>query len=133
MPSYRELLRAAKSSIEEVDSRRASELLDADEAPLLVDVRERDEWEQGRIPGAIHIPRGNLESRVESAAPDRAHPIVVYCQSGNRSVFATRTLEELGYENVVSLAGGFVDWKRSGLPTQLPVTLGPEQRARYSR
>ncbi len=85
------------------------------------------------IPGAIHVPRGNLESRIERAAPDRARPIVVYCAAGNRSVFAAKTLEELGYENVVSLAGGYTDWKRNGYPTQLPRTLDAEKRSRYSR
>jgi sulfur-carrier protein adenylyltransferase/sulfurtransferase len=129
MPSYRDLLTQLRGEVDEVDVARARDL----EGALWIDVREADEYEEGYIPGAVHIPRGFLESRIENAAPDRAQPIVAYCQSGNRSLFAAKTLEELGYENVVSLAGGFVDWKRSGLPTQLPVTLGPEQRARYSR
>ena len=93
MPSYRELLQDAKASIEEVDARRAQELLDGDEAPLLVDVRERDEWEQGRIPGAVHVSRGNLESRIEGVAPDRSRPVLLYCAAGNRSAFAAKTLE----------------------------------------
>jgi molybdopterin/thiamine biosynthesis adenylyltransferase/rhodanese-related sulfurtransferase len=129
MPSYRDLLTQLRGEVDEVDVSRARDL----EGALWIDVREADEYEEGYIPGAVHIPRGFLESRIENAAPDRAQAIVAYCQSGNRSLFAAKTLEELGYENVVSLAGGFVDWKRSGLPTQLPVTLGPEQRARYSR
>ena len=133
MPSYRELLQATKASIEEVDARRAAELLAADEAPVLVDVRERGEWEQGRIPGAIHIPRGNLESRIERAAPDRSRPVLLYCEQGNRSAFAARTLTELGYERTLSLSGGYVDWQRSGLPTELPRSLGPERATRYSR
>ncbi len=133
MPSYRELLQQVRAEIEEVDAVRARELLDSDEPPLLVDVREQDEWSEGHLPGAVHVPRGNLESRIERAAPDRAGPIVVYCQAGNRSAFAAKTLEELGYENVVSLAGGFTDWKRNGFPTQLPRTLDPEKRSRYSR
>src|SRR5436305_1269088 len=82
---------------------------------------------------AIRRRRGHLESRIETAAPDRSRPIVGYCQSGNRSVFATKALEELGYENVTSLAGGYTDWKRSGLPTKIDETLKPEQRSRYSR
>src|SRR5512144_13322 len=116
MPSYRELLQAAKASIEEVDARRARELLDADDAPLLVDVRERDEWEQGRIPGAVHVPRGSLESRIENVAPDRSRPVLLYCAVGNRSAFAAQTLTALGYEHAISLAGGYTDWQRSGLP-----------------
>src|SRR5690349_4225283 len=133
MPSYRDLLQAAKASVEEVDPRRAQELLDNDDAPLLVDVRERDEWEQGRIPGAVLVPRGNLESRIENAAPDRSRPVLLYCAAGNRSAFAAKTLTELGYERAISLSGGFEDWKRSGLPTELPRSLGPERTTRYSR
>ena len=98
MSSYRELLQEAKASIEEVDARRAQELLDGEDAPLLVDVRERDEWEQGRIPDAVHVPRGHLESRIEGVAPDRSRPVLLYCSPGNRSAFAAKTLSELGYE-----------------------------------
>jgi molybdopterin/thiamine biosynthesis adenylyltransferase/rhodanese-related sulfurtransferase len=133
MPTYRELLEQIRAGIEEVDAVRARELLDSPAAPLLVDVREQDEWSEGHLPGAIHVPRGNLESRIERAAPDHAQPVILYCQSGNRSVFAAKTLEELGYENVVSLAGGYTDWKRNGFPTQLPRVLDAEKRSRYSR
>src|SRR5436190_622841 len=133
MPSYRELLQQVKAEIGEVDAARAHELLDSAERPLLVDVREQDEWSEGHLPGAIHVSRGNLESRIERAAPDRARPIVLYCQSGARPAFAAKTLEELGYENVVSLSGGFTDWKRNGFPTELPRVLDGEKRSRYSR
>src|SRR5947207_1501602 len=133
MPSYRDLLQQVRAEITEVDSARTRELLDAGDPPLLVDVREPDEWDEGHIPGAVHIPRGYLEQRIEAAAPDRAQQIVLYCAGGSRSAFATKTLEELGYDNVVNLAGGYTDWKRNGFPTQLPQTLGPEQRSRYSR
>ena len=130
MPTYRELLQQVRSEIEEVDAARAQELLGSS---VLVDVREEDEWSEGHIPGAVHVPRGHLESRIERLAPDHAQPVVLYCSAGNRSVFAAKTLEELGYENVASLAGGFTDWKRNGLPTQLPVGLDAEKRSRYSR
>ena len=130
MPSYRELLQQVKSEIEEVTPSQAAARGDE---PVFLDVRERDEWEEGHIPGAVWIPRGNLEGRVEQALPDRERPLVVYCAGGSRSAFATRTLHELGYAHVVNLAGGFTDWKRSGFPTQLPRTLAPEQHARYSR
>jgi sulfur-carrier protein adenylyltransferase/sulfurtransferase len=133
MPSYRELLQQVKAEIEEVDSSGARELLDSAEPPLVVDVHEPDEWMEGRIPGAIHIPRGHLESRIEQAAPDRGQPIVLYCAVGNRSAFAAKTLEELGYENVASLSGGYTDWKRNGFPTELPRSLDAEKRQRYSR
>jgi sulfur-carrier protein adenylyltransferase/sulfurtransferase len=133
MPSYRELLAQLRSEIAEVDVVRARDLLSAADRPLLVDIRELEEWSEGRIPGAVHIPRGNLESRIEQAAPDKTQPIVVYCAAGNRSVFGAKSLEELGYENVVSLAGGYVDWKRSGFDTELPRALDGEKRQRYSR
>jgi sulfur-carrier protein adenylyltransferase/sulfurtransferase len=129
MPGYCDLLAQLRGEIDEIDVTQARERDDA----LFVDVREQDEWDEGHIPGAVHLSRGFLESRIESAAPDKAQPIVVYCQSGNRSLFASKTLEELGYENVVSLAGGYTDWKRSGFPTKIDETLSPDQRARYSR
>jgi sulfur-carrier protein adenylyltransferase/sulfurtransferase len=130
MASYREYLQRVKEEIEEVSVPEAAGLADA---PLFVDIREHDEWDEGHIPGAVHVPRGNLESRIEAAIPERDRAVVLYCASGARSAFAAKTLGELGYANVRSLAGGFVDWKRSGLPVQLPRSLGPEQRSRYSR
>jgi sulfur-carrier protein adenylyltransferase/sulfurtransferase len=133
MPSYRDLLRDVKAEIDEVDAATAREQLESPEPPVFVDVRERDDFDQGRIPGAIHIVRGSLESRIENAVPDRSRPVVLYCGEGNRSAFGAKTLGELGYENVVSLAGGYTDWKRNGFPTDLPRSLSPERRARYSR
>ena len=132
MATYRELLQRVKTEIEEVDASRARERIDSGE-PLVLDVREQDEWDEGHVPGAIHIPRGNLESRIERAEPDRARPIVVYCAAGNRSAFAAKTLEELGYDDVVSLSGGFTDWKRNGFPVELATGLDAAKRARYSR
>ena len=133
MAGYRDLLQQVKSEIDEVDVPSARDLLAGAEPPLLVDVRELDEWTEGRIPGAIHLPRGFLESRIEQAAPDRAQPIILYCAAGNRSAFAAKTLADLGYESVSSLAGGYTDWKRSGLPTELPRSLDAAKRQRYSR
>jgi sulfur-carrier protein adenylyltransferase/sulfurtransferase len=134
MPTYRELLQQVKSEIDEVDASQGRELLErATEPPLFVDVRERDEWAEGFIPGAIHVPRGNLESRIENAEPDRSREIVVYCASGARSAFAAKSLQELGYDHVSSLAGGFTDWKRNGFPIDLPRALDDNKRRRYSR
>ena len=132
MPGYRELLQQVKSEIEEVDASRASELRETD-SPVFVDVRERNEWDEGHVPGAVHVPKSYLESRIEQAVPDRDATVVVYCASGSRSAFAAKTLEELGYENVVSLAGGFTDWKRNGFPFDLPRALDEAKRRRYSR
>jgi sulfur-carrier protein adenylyltransferase/sulfurtransferase len=133
MPNYRELLQQVKSEIDEVDAATTRELLDGPLAPLLVDVREHDEWVEGHIPGAVHIPRGHLESRIEQVAPERERALVIYCAAGNRSAFAAKTLGELGYESVSSLAGGFTDWKRNGGPVQLPEVLDEAKRRRYSR
>ena len=132
MSTYRELLQQVKGEIDEVDATRAREIL-GDDSAALVDVREREEWDEGHIPGAVHVPRGNLESRIENAVPDKSRQVVVYCASGNRSAFAAKTLEELGYEHVVSLAGGFTDWKRNGNPVEISESLDEAKRRRYSR
>ena len=87
---------------------------------VLIDVRELDEYEDGSIEGALHIPRGKLELRIEEAVPNRDADVVLYCAGGNRSALAAKTLAELGYERTISLAGGYTDWQRSGLPTDLP-------------
>src|SRR4051812_12469249 len=133
MPSYRDLLQSVKAEIDEIDAAAAGELLASDDQPAVVDVRELDEWEQGAIPGAVHIPRGFLESQIEQKVPDRDRPVVLYCAGGARSAFAAKSLQELGYANVVSLAGGVTDWKRSGYPVATPRSLDGKQRPRYSR
>jgi molybdopterin/thiamine biosynthesis adenylyltransferase/rhodanese-related sulfurtransferase len=132
MANYRELLQQVRSEISEIDATHARERIESGE-PVVVDVREQDEWDEGHIAGAIHVPRGHLESRIERLAPDTSRPVVVYCSAGNRSAFAAKTLTDLGYEDVVSLAGGFTDWKRNGFPVQLQAGLDAPRRARYSR
>jgi molybdopterin/thiamine biosynthesis adenylyltransferase/rhodanese-related sulfurtransferase len=134
MATYRDLLQQVKGEIDEVDSSQALDSLrDSERGCVIVDVREREEWDEGHLPGAVHVPRGHLESRIESAAPDKSRPVLVYCASGNRSAFAAKTLEELGYDHVVSLAGGFTDWKRNGNPFEIPEALDESKRRRYSR
>jgi molybdopterin/thiamine biosynthesis adenylyltransferase/rhodanese-related sulfurtransferase len=133
MPTYREILAQAKAEIEEVTSIETRERVDSGDVPLLLDVREPDEWQEGHLPGAFHIPRGNLESRIEALVPDKDREIVVYCASGARSAFAAKSMAELGYTNVSSMAGGFTDWKRNGFPFETPKVLSPEQRSRYAR
>ena len=130
MATARELLKKVKAEIREVDGAEAQGRL---EESLVLDVREPDEYEQGAIPGAVHIPRGQLESNVEGKIPDHSMPIIVHCASGFRSAFAAKTLQDLGYENVVNLAGGFNKWKDEGRPWKVPQTLTPEQRNRYHR
>jgi adenylyltransferase/sulfurtransferase len=127
------LLQRVKRTIKEVTIDEAQSALQSDQPPLVVDVRERDEYEEGAIKDAVHVPRGYLELRIENVAPDRSRPIVLYCAGGARSALAARSLEELGYENVSSLAGGFGAWKNAGLPYAVPRMLTDEQRLRYSR
>src|SRR4051795_10374624 len=130
MASYRDLLKAAKSDIREIDPETAEARLNDS---TFLDVREMDEFEQGMIPGSVFIPRGHLESKVENQITDRDRPVVVYCAGGNRSAFAAKTLQELGYTDVVSMAGGFGRWKNEGRPWITPAVLTPEQRNRYHR
>jgi molybdopterin/thiamine biosynthesis adenylyltransferase/rhodanese-related sulfurtransferase len=133
MPSFRELLAQTKAQIREVDTAAAEAMIASTPGVVVLDVREPDEYEQGALPGALHIPRGNLESQIETRVPDRGAPIVVYCAGGVRSAFAAKTLAELGYADVVSMAGGFNKWKNEGRPWQVPRTLTPDQRNRYHR
>jgi molybdopterin/thiamine biosynthesis adenylyltransferase/rhodanese-related sulfurtransferase len=132
MPTYRELLQQTKSEIEELDSSQAQDLL-SQNSLAVVDVREREEWDEGHLPRAVLVPRGHLESRIERVVPDKSQRILVYCAAGNRSAFAAKTLEDMGYENVASLSGGFTDWKRNGLPYEIPQALDADKRRRYSR
>src|ERR1700693_3802112 len=131
-PSGADILRQIKSRIQEVDPSAVREQLG--NGAVVVDVREPEEWGAGHIPGAKHVPKSYFESRIEGAVPDRASHVVLYCASGNRSAWATRTMiEDLGYENVESMTGGFTLWKDRGYEVEQPRTLTAEQRERYSR
>jgi molybdopterin/thiamine biosynthesis adenylyltransferase/rhodanese-related sulfurtransferase len=132
MASFRDLLKQTKQQIREVDTATADELRRQPGATVL-DVREPDEYEQGAIPGALHIPRGQLESNIEARVTDRDTPLIVHCAAGTRSAFAAKTLEEMGYTDVVSVAGGFNKWKDEGRDWKVPQALSPEQRNRYQR
>jgi molybdopterin/thiamine biosynthesis adenylyltransferase/rhodanese-related sulfurtransferase len=133
MATYRELLARVKEEIEEISTTEAHERLESSESPLFVDVREPDEWEEGHIPGAVYISRGRLESRIEGLIPDKSRPLALYCSVGSRSAFAAKVLGEMGYTDVVNMAGGFTDWKRNGFDVTIPRVLSTEQRSRYSR
>jgi len=130
MASYDALLRELRGQLREIDAAGLNEAL---RGSHVIDVREADEHAQGAIPGATWIPRGFLESKIERVVSDRGAPIVVYCAGGNRSLFAARSLGELGYTNVRSLSGGFTAWKRAGLPWETPLALRADQETRYSR
>jgi sulfur-carrier protein adenylyltransferase/sulfurtransferase len=136
MPSGAELIKKAKEQITEVDPREVHDLLSNGHrnGTVLVDVREDTEFETAHIPGAVHVPRGHLESRIENAASDKSQRVILYCASGNRSALAAKTLiDELGYEQVESMTGGITLWKDRGYDVEVPRRLTPEQRERYSR
>ena len=130
MATPRELLNDAKAQIREVEP---ADVLDQVGSSIFLDVREPDEYEQGAIPGAVHIPRGHLEFQVEGRLLNKDEPVVVYCAGGTRSAFAAKTLQEIGFTNVVSVIGGFNRWKDEGLTWTTPKTLTPDQRNRYQR
>jgi sulfur-carrier protein adenylyltransferase/sulfurtransferase len=131
-PSGAEFIRQVKAQIDEVDPAEVHEVLH--DSVAIVDVRETEEFAAGHLPGAKHVPRSYLESRIEGAVPDRSQRVILYCASGNRSALAARTLlNELGYEKVESMTGGYTLWKDRGYEVDVPRTLTAEQRERYSR
>ena len=141
MASGAELIRKVKEQIEEVDPKEVHDLSlngtgDGNgRGPVIVDVREQHEFEQSHLPGAVHVPRGHLESRIEGAVGnDRSKRVILYCATGQRSALAAHTLQELlGYEDVASMRGGITLWKDRGYDVEVPRALSPEQRERYSR
>ncbi|MDQ3554904.1 MAG: molybdopterin-synthase adenylyltransferase MoeB [Chloroflexota bacterium] len=129
--TYDGLLREARASVREVSAAEAEAL--AAQGARVIDVREAPEWEEGHLPGALHISKSYLEQRIEGAVPDRDAPVVLYCAGGIRSLFAGQTLREMGYTDVVSMVGGFQGWKAEGRPWRAPVVLSQQQKQRYSR
>lgn len=134
MPSFQDLLHAVKTRIREISVEDTRARMQAGtNTPVLIDVRERDEYEQGFLPHAQWIPRGFLELKVEDAVPERDREIILYCAGGTRSALAAGALHELGYTRVSSMAGGFRAWKNAGYAFDRPRTLSAEQIKRYSR
>jgi molybdopterin/thiamine biosynthesis adenylyltransferase/rhodanese-related sulfurtransferase len=133
MANFRDLLQQVRQEVGEVSAEEVHGRLGNGERLALLDVRETDEAAAGMIPGASQLSRAHFESRVEDFLPDKTAPVVIYCATGIRSVFATRTLEELGYTDVSSMAGGFARWKDLGYPFESLQTLDQGQRQRYAR
>jgi len=133
MANFRELLAATKAQITEIDTEEADRLRRERGDVVVLDVREPDENAQGSIPGAVFIPRGQLESNIENKVPDKGAKVLIHCASGVRSAFAAKTLSELGYTDVASVAGGFNKWKDEGRDWSVPKNLTAEQRNRYQR
>lgn len=128
--TYREIVAEAKQLIREIEP---ADLYERMGSVTVLDVREAAEFEQGAIPGAAFVSRGNLESSLPGHAPDADHEVVLYCAGGSRSALAALSMQQMGYVNVWSLAGGFNRWKSEGLPWKTPTGLSTDQRSRYSR
>ena len=133
MANFRDLYLRARREVREVTPEEVKAKIAAGEKPVLLDVREQEEVAQGVVPGARLLGRGHFESKAEDVVPDKDAEVVVYCATGVRSVFAARTLAELGYTNAVSMAGGFVRWRDLGYDFTVPRSLDAAQRDRYSR
>ena len=132
MPTFRDLLAKAKAEITAIDTATAESRI-AGGGITILDVREPDEYDQGALAGVIHIPRGHLEAQIENRIADKNAPVIAYCAGGVRSAFAAKTLQDLGYTDVVSMAGGFGKWKDEGRAWTKPVVLTADQRDRYGR
>src|SRR4051812_36714352 len=131
--NFKDILSQTKKQIREVSVQEVNTAIANGKAFALLDVREKDEWDEGHLPGATFLPRGFLEVKVEKTVTDKSTPVIVYCAGGVRSALATKSLQELGYTNVVSMAGGYGEWKNNGLPFEVPEKLTKNKLARYSR
>lgn len=136
----REILRRARQQVPEWTPSQVHEKYtrQQDSGPgdqdfVLVDVREKYEWNDGHVPGAIHVPKGFLELQIEEAVPDKSKKVVLYCAGGVRSLIAGNTLRQMGYEDIVSMSGGFGQWKGNGYEFEVPRVMSDVQAKRYSR
>src|SRR5213596_1971213 len=121
MPSGADLLKQVKERIKEVDPREVHDIVTNGYKAVVVDVREQHEYDEGRLPGAVHVPRGHLETRIENAVKDKDARVILYCQSGSCSAFAADTLQrQLGYSHVESMSGGITLWKDRGYEVEQP-------------
>jgi adenylyltransferase/sulfurtransferase len=132
--SFQDIMAEARKEVPEVTPQQVNELLSNNgKSHVLLDVRESDEWRQGHLEGALPLPRGFLEIKVETAIPDKKAPIVAYCAGGVRSLLAAKAMKEMGYENVSSMSGGYTAWKNGGFKWVQDFQYTPEQLIRYSR
>jgi molybdopterin/thiamine biosynthesis adenylyltransferase/rhodanese-related sulfurtransferase len=133
VPTIQDVLGQIRGQIREVTPAEARAMLDGGTTPVLLDVRDKEEFNEGHIPGAIHVPRSFLELRVENTVPVRSTPIVAYCAGGSRSLLAADSLRRMGYTNVLSMVGGFNRWRSEGFDTVCPRVLSPADVKRYER
>jgi len=133
MKTLKQVITEARQAVPEEGPADLVRRLKSPEPPVVIDVRDPDEYRDGHIEAATNISRGFLEFRIPTVAPDSTTPIVLYCQTGLRSVLAAKSLQELGYQNVINLGGGYQKWTQSGLPVVRDVPLSEDQYQRYSR
>ncbi|OGQ66309.1 MAG: molybdopterin biosynthesis protein MoeB [Deltaproteobacteria bacterium RIFCSPLOWO2_12_55_13] len=131
--TFKQLMDEARNEIKEISAQEADELLKKNGKYLLLDVREKDEYREGHLEGALSLPRGFLEIKIESAVPDKSTPILAYCAGGVRSLLAANALKEMGYQDVISMSGGYTAWKTAGYNWVQDHQFSPEQVTRYSR
>ena len=131
--TYKELMDEARQTIPELTIDEVKDRIERGEQWTVLDVREREEYREGHLEGAIALPRGFLEMRVEETLPDKTLPVIAYCAGGVRSLIAARTMKELGYENVSSMAGGYTAWKNAGYRWVADRQFSQEQITRYAR
>lgn len=136
----RQIMRQARQQVPEWSTTQVHDAIEQqhqgkadDQEIVVVDVREKHEWNEGHIPGAIHVPRGFLELQIEEAVPDKDKTVLLYCAGGVRSLMAGQTLQQMGYRNAISMAGGFGQWKAGSYPFEMPRTMSDAQSRRYSR
>ena len=113
---YEKLVADAKKNVTEISPQDAAAKLKSGEA-VIVDVRDKDEWDEGHIPSVIHLSRGTIEFDIEEKIPDANAMIICHCGGGGRGALATESLQKMGYKNVRNMVGGFKAWKAAGLPT----------------
>ncbi|MBP1689669.1 MAG: moeB [Deltaproteobacteria bacterium] len=131
--TYKQIMDDARRLVPEVSVEDVRSQVDKGDGMTVLDVREKEEYRDGHLAGAISLPRGFLEMRVEETVPDKQAQIIAYCAGGTRSLIAARTLKEMGYTNVVSMTGGFTAWKNAGMPFVQDHQFTAEQLSRYSR
>ena len=131
--TFQDIMADARKEIPEVTAQQVSDLLKNNgKSPVILDVREKDEWREGHLDGAVSLPCGFLEIKVENTVPDKNTPIVAYCAGGVRSLLAAKIMREMGYQNVSSMAGGYAAWKNAGYKWVQDFQFTPEQLIRYS-
>jgi rhodanese-related sulfurtransferase len=117
-PGFLKLVNDAKTRVKEIDLDGYRKMREAGEPHLLVDTREDNEWTSGHVAGAVHLSRGIIERDIETQVPDKSAKLVLYCGGGFRSALVADNLQKMGYENAISLDGGWRALKESGLPLE---------------